>query len=265
MTEFKNALLLVGSPKGKNSSSKSLGSYLLTRIAERDILTKTIYLYSALSRKKKEIDFLKEIEEADLIILAAPLYIDTLPAKVIKALALIAKDRADSNKDNINDKEHIYHKDSVNAKKKINEDKIKINDKSQSFNTGKYFLAISNCGFPEAEQNLVAQRVYEEFALSTGFKFLGAIAIGMGGAVSGRSLNELGRMAKNLREGLDQAAVEIMNKEKISQSTLNKIAEPMISPKFLYTLGGNLSWKVQALKNGVYSKLNARPYLEKDS
>ena len=234
MNYYKKAILLVGSPKSKNSSSASLGGYLLKKIEEYNIITETVHLHSEISTEVKTIKFFEKLQESDYIILAAPLYVDTLPAKVIKALNLIAE-----NKDKINN--------DLNGSKKA-----------------KNLTVIVNCGFPEAEQNKVALRVYEEFAKEADFKYLGGIAVGMGGAVSGKSLSEMGGMVNDLVQGLDQAAEDILKNKKLSASVTEKTSKPMISQKWLYTLIGDFSWKFQALKNGVYLKMNDRPYLKDD-
>ncbi len=230
MNNYKKAILLIGSPKGKNSSSASLGAYLLKKIEKFDIVGETVHIHAEISTKAKTDLFLDKIEEADFIILAAPLYVDTLPAKVIKALSLIADKR-----------------------KKLYFDDIK-SAKNQSF------TAVVNCGFPEAEQNTTALKVYQEFAEEAKLKYLGGIAVGMGGMVSGKSLAEMGGTAKNLIEGLDQAVEDIVKNQRLSDSVIEKTSKPMISQKWLYTLGGNLGWRFQALKNGVYRKLNDQPY-----
>ncbi len=227
---IRRAVLLIGSPKGSDSSSASLGSYLLNMIEKYEFETEHLHIHSEISTKTKTILFLKKIEEADFIILAAPLYVDTLPAKVIKALKLIADKR-----------------------KKLYFDDIK-SAKNQSF------IALINCGFPEAEQNETALKVYKEFAREAKLKYLGGIAIGMGGAVSGQSLSEMGGMAKDLVTGLEQAVENIVRNQIISDSAIEKTSKPLISQKWLYTLAGNFNWRFQALKNGVYLKINARPY-----
>ncbi|MFW6281157.1 MAG: NAD(P)H-dependent oxidoreductase [Halanaerobium sp.] len=228
----KRAVLLIGSPKGNHSSSASLGSYLLSKIEKYDILTETLNLYSEIATEAKIFLFLDKIEEADYIILAAPLYVDTLPAKVIKALKLIAEKR-----------QKLYIDDINSAK-------------NQSF------VVIVNCGFPEAEQNKTALKVYEQFAEEAKLKYLGGISVGMGGAVSGQSLDEMGRMAEDLFKGLDRAADDIVRNHRLSDSVIEKTSKPMISQKWLYTLIGNFNWRFQALKNGVYMKINDRPYKE---
>ncbi|RAK05266.1 hypothetical protein C8C77_13127 [Halanaerobium saccharolyticum] len=99
MIKFKKAVLLIGSPKGKDSSSASLGSYLLSKVEEYDVSTEKGYLHSEINTETKRIQFLEKIAETDIIILAAPLYVDTLPAKVIRALSLIAENRKNINND----------------------------------------------------------------------------------------------------------------------------------------------------------------------
>jgi len=230
MNEFKRAILLIGSPKGKKSSSASLGTYLLTKIKKYDIAAETVHLHTEISTETKRIKFLEKIDEADYIILAAPLYVDTMPAKVIKALSLIAENKEKFNQDNAD------------------------SGKTKSF------TVIVNCGFPEAEQNKTALKVYEQFAEEAGFKYLGGVAIGMGGAVSGKSLAEMGGMAEDLIKGLDQAADDIVRNHRLSDSVIEKTSKPMISQKWLYTLVGNLNWRFQAFQNGVYSKINDKPY-----
>ncbi|MEC9490924.1 MAG: hypothetical protein UMU04_08225 [Halanaerobiales bacterium] len=232
MIKFKKAILLIGSPKSKNSSSASLGGHLLSKIEEYDIATETVQLPFEISTEAKRIQFLEKIEETDIIILAAPLYVDTLPAKVIKALSLIAENRKDLNLKNLD------------------------SDKRKSFSV------IVNCGFPEADQNKTALKVCEQFAQAAGFKYLGGISIGMGEAVSGRSLLEMGRMANDLIKGLERAADDIVRNHRFSDSVIEKTSKAMISPRWLYTLIGNFSWRFQGFQNGVYRKMNDKPYLK---
>ncbi|MFN2341495.1 MAG: hypothetical protein ABR547_09530 [Halanaerobium sp.] len=100
----------------------------------------------------------------------------------------------------------------------------------------------------------------KEFAREAKFKYLGGIGIGMGGAVSAKSLVEMGAVAKDLIKGLDQAAENIVRNDELSASVIEKTSKPMISQKWLYTLVGNFSWRFQAFKNGVYLMLNDKPY-----
>jgi len=108
------AVLLVGSPRTKKSTSASLGGYLFEQLAERGIQTETVQLYTSINSPERTKSMLAAIDGADLVVLAFPLYVDTLPAPVISALEKISEHR------------------------KLNRTPIR-------------FAAISNCGFPEAK------------------------------------------------------------------------------------------------------------------
>ncbi|RAK05267.1 hypothetical protein C8C77_13128 [Halanaerobium saccharolyticum] len=82
----------------------------------------------------------------------------------------------------------------------------------------------------------------------------------MGGVVSGRSLLEMGGIASNLIKGLERAADDIVRSHRFSDSVIEKTSKSMISPRWLYTLIGNFSWRFQAFQNGVYRKMNDKPY-----
>ena len=90
----RRAVLLVGSPRTRSSTSASLGAYLVGRLEERGVEVETIQLYpvaGAPSRLERALDV---VEAADLVVLAAPLYVDTLPAPVIRVLERLAARRA---------------------------------------------------------------------------------------------------------------------------------------------------------------------------
>lgn len=64
-------------------------------------------------------------------------------------------------------------------------------------------MAIANCGFPEANQNRFALAICEQFALETGIQWVGGLALGMGGNISGKSFDKLGSMVANVKKSLD--------------------------------------------------------------
>ena len=90
MTSPKTALLLIGSPKpAGESSSESLGTYLLERLAERGIHTETHHVARAMRTEARTQELLYAVDHADLFILAFPLYVDSLPYLAIEALERI--------------------------------------------------------------------------------------------------------------------------------------------------------------------------------
>jgi len=160
-----------------------------------------------------------------MIILAFPLYIDCLPAGVIKALELIADHR-----------------------------KSKKDRKKQGF------AIIINCGFPEAQQNNTAIAICKIFAREVGFAWRGALSLGMGGAIGGRPLEERGGMVRNVIKGLDLAAQALAEEKDIPDEATELFGKKFI-PISLYTKGGNMGWNKQAKKYGARKKIKDQPYL----
>ncbi|MEA2026668.1 MAG: NAD(P)H-dependent oxidoreductase, partial [Chloroflexota bacterium] len=91
--EVRRALLLVGSPRTRKSTSNSLGSYLHERLAARSIETKTVYPHTVLRSVSRTQALLDAADAADLLTLAFPLYVDSLPAPTIETLERIAAHR----------------------------------------------------------------------------------------------------------------------------------------------------------------------------
>lgn len=85
-TPIHRAALLVGSPRTKKSTSASLGGYLMDQLNARGIETETIQIYTSFKSEERTRLTLEKLDQADLIVLAFPLYVDSLPAPVIAAL-----------------------------------------------------------------------------------------------------------------------------------------------------------------------------------
>ena len=82
-TPVQRALLLVGSPRLEKSNSSSLGSYLFEQLQQQGVETETISLYKAINAAARMEALRDAIDRADLVVLAFPLYVDTLPVPVI--------------------------------------------------------------------------------------------------------------------------------------------------------------------------------------
>lgn len=76
------ALLLIGSPR--KGASWKLGSALLETLAASGMETEAIFLSKGLKSSWQEVE--AAVQNADLLILSAPLYVDTLPALAMEAL-----------------------------------------------------------------------------------------------------------------------------------------------------------------------------------
>jgi multimeric flavodoxin WrbA len=219
-------LLLVGSPKGNKSSSAALGNYLLERLQERGLETETVRIYTALKSEENWASLASAVERADLLILACPLYVDSAPAPVIRALERIAQER-----------------------------QMARPKRAQSL------LAIVNCGFPEAQHNDPAIALYRRFAREAGFEWAGGLSLGGGGAIDGRPLGGLGGMVRNVTKSLDLAADDLAEGKPVSREAQEAMSRPII-PAWLYRLVGGLGWRTQARRHGVQKQLGARPFVD---
>jgi hypothetical protein len=224
MNTPKKALLLIGSPKLTPSTSESLGTYLLDKIRERGIETEKALIAQAVRTGNGIDGLLKALDRSDLIILAFPLYIDSLPYPVIKALELIA----------------LHWQKTGGAEKKR-------------------FIAICNCGFPEAEHTDTALAICRRFARETGIEWAGGLGLGGGESIDGRDLDERGGMLKNVKRSLGITAEALSRGESVPDEARRLMSKRLV-PVWLYLLIGGFGWKWKAWKNGVLNKMNDQPY-----
>jgi multimeric flavodoxin WrbA len=223
---LKRAVLLVGSPRTHKSSSHSLGGYLFDRLAEANVQTETFYIHTSLYSPERMQALMEAVDAADLVMLAFPLYVDSLPAPVIAAMERIAAARRAGN--------GAPH--------------------------GR-FAALANCGFPEAAHNRTALAICETFARQAGFDWAGALSLGAGeGLVHGATLADASGPAIPIRKALNLAAAALAQGEAIPQSAVDLLARP-IMPGWLYRAMGIFGWRQQAKQYGVQNVMHRRPYL----
>jgi multimeric flavodoxin WrbA len=219
----RKAVLLVGSPRVAKSSSLQLGGYLHEQLGAAGIETETFQIYTTLRSSQKMTRMLQAVNEADLVTLACPLYVDSLPAPVTEALERIAAHRAGQP-------------------------------------TRGRLAVMINCGFPEADHNQTAIAICADFARQAGFEWAGALSLGGGqGLVNGMPLQELGGRASNVRLALEQTAVALAQGQSVPDEAARRMARPFIPP-FLYLMMGGFGWKAAAKQYGVEKQLKARPY-----
>ncbi|MHA1248044.1 MAG: hypothetical protein ACTSPE_12010 [Candidatus Thorarchaeota archaeon] len=217
----RQAVLLIGSPRWLRSTSYSLGAYLIEKLEDFDC--ETIHIHKAIADSRMTQDMVRSVNAADLIILSAPLYVDALPAPVLRAFELIASARGGKP------------------------------DRPQQF------VAILNCGFPETKHNNTAMRICKLFAERVGLTWAGGLAMGMGPAIDGRPLAKAGRVGKNARDALSLAADALSKGRPVPEEAIKRMAEPPM-PIRLYTMIGNRTWKKIASRYGMADQLKARPF-----
>ena len=216
------AVLLVGSAKpAGTSTSEALGRYLCADLAERGVVT-TVLFVGRSPRANAEAKLAAALAEADLFVLATPLYVDCLPYLVTRAL------------------EHVARTSSPR--------RLRCR-----------FVALINCGFPEAEQCRTALDIARAFARRAGLEWAGGLTLSEGGAIDGRPLEELGRLGRHVRAALDCAAAALAEGRPVPSGASEQLARRMM-PTHVYTFMGNLGWKWRAARNRVGSTLNAKPF-----
>jgi hypothetical protein len=225
MNETKRATLLIGSPRGLASTSESLGTYVLQRLREHGLETGKAYVNPSLNSDKNREALLRLVDISDLLILAFPLYVDSLPSRVVAALELIAE-----------------HKRAVNVPKR------------------RRLVAIVNSGFPEARQSDTALAICRRFAKEAELDWAGGLALGGGQLIAGRALAEVGGVVRNVMKALDLTAAAVAEGELVPKEAADLMAKPLL-PSRLYIWLANRRWNRQIREYGTRPRLYDRPYL----
>ena len=229
LSPIRRALLLVGSPRTRKSTSNSLGGYLFEEMNARGVQTETTYIHTTIRSADRMNAMLEAMDEADLVLLAFPLYVDSLPAPVMEALERIAAHRANLPRP---------HR--------------------------QLFAAIANCGFPEPDHNATALAICANFARQTSFDWAGSLALGAGeGMVHGMPLNEMDGRVLQLKKALDLAAEALAQGSTIPDGAQVLLAKPFI-PGWLYRGMGAFGWRQQDQKFGAEKNMKRQPYLQEE-
>lgn len=237
MSSLKRALLLIGSPRGIKSNSTSVGNYLVDTLKKNGTVeeVETIVLTRVIRSEEKMDEMIDAIKKSGLIILASPLYDDTVSYVTLKALEYIAEHQKKPGNENLFGK--------------------------------KLFFPITNSGFPEPEQMEMLIALFKNFTAKTGFKWTGSLMVGSGqglGGDIGKTLEEGGGMVKPVLEALEKVAYSIGEGIYSDESValfpdlfFKKWFLPML--KFFVWIG-NKDWKKKAKANG--GDVAATPYAE---
>lgn len=224
------AVLLVGSARPRGAStSESLGTFLMTRLAEGGMDTESFFV-GRCQRPEKERLLLEAVDRTDLLVLATPLYVDALPYLVTRSFERVAAHRV----------EHPAAQ------------------RSASPASGTRFAALVNCGFPEWEQTLTALSICRVFARQAGFSWAGGLGLGEGEAIHGQRLEDLGRRTRYVRRGLELAAEELLAGRSVPEEAQELLAQPMV-PSRLYTSLATIRWWRTARRHRVLGRMRDRP------
>ena len=198
-------ILLNGSLKGK----KGNGYYLLRRLQEcnpGECAEKMIVPVL------KDIDgFIMELQGADALVIAAPLYVDALPAQVLRLMEL------------------LYEKKSAGK-------------------AGLPVYVVSNLGFYESAQILPLLNTVRNWCAKMGFVYGGGVAVGAGGMMSAFQKIPLNRTPNRaLGRGMTRLAEAIREKKEMG----NLFVQPDCIPRFGYKMAAHWLFRRTGRANGV--------------
>ena len=149
-------LLLIGSPGNLRSNSNQLGQYLVGRLGDAGWDVDTECVCQAVRGEDRMRSVMDKIDGSDLVILSFPLYVDSLPAPMIRFLEI------------------------------VNDHRKGVEKMDQRM------MAVCQSGFPESHYNDCALRVCSIFARDSGFRWIGGLAVGGGGAIGGKAFKRAG-------------------------------------------------------------------------
>lgn len=215
-------VLLVGSPRGDKSTSMSLGSYLMSRLREKGWQPTTHMVGRTVDSVADFEGMFSDLEGAQLVVLATPLYVDSLPSPVVQFMELFGMRQVGV----------------AGPRPRM--------------------CLIINCGFPE-DQNQVAVQIVRHFAADTGMEWAGTLTMGQGGAIWGEGLEDLRGRTRRIRSTLDQAASALVEGKAIP-SDVERTFSKRIIPSFLYRHMVNKGWEATGKRNKVRN-LKSRPFL----
>ncbi len=221
----RRAVLLVGSAKPSGAStSEALGRSLLRRLEAGGIETRT-FLVAHTRGDEALRELVDAIAGAELFLLASPMYVDSLPHLVVRAFEAIAAART----------------------------------RPGTTPSPTRFLALVNCGFPEAAQTRTALDICRIFAAQARFELAGTLGLGGGETLHGKPPEALGWLARPVRRALDLTAEALLAGRPVPQKAVELMARPIV-PAIGYLLVGNHNWRKEARRWGAESRLDARPY-----
>ena len=219
----RRALLLVGSPRGSSSVSGGLAAHLAALLTERGLSVTTEWICRRSPTDPERLDLARSLRKADVVALATPLYVDSLPAPVTEALEWLARERA-----------------AAGAARPR-------------------FLALVNCGFPEAVHTDTALAICRLFAEQAGLDWIGGLGIGGGGMLAGKPLAELGVRARAVTRALALTANAIAQGRVVPDES-QRLVRSLPLPLWLYRLFGDWGFRQEAKKHGTLARTGERPY-----
>jgi hypothetical protein len=250
---MKSIAIINGSPKANRSTSGMFAAKMKDILAAIESGCEvTEYQASELAAPHQDAA-ISDILGAGAILFIFPLYIDSLPAPLIRVLEAIEKAGAS---------DAGTGGDVAGRTAESNEavEQAGCGRKAGEEKQSPKVYAICNCGFYEAEQTRFALDILENFSIRTGLAWGYGIGVGCGASMQALGSNmEKGGAAKNVYKALYELCETICQGNGKKQ---NIFVTPKI-PRFIYKQSGHQGWYKAAKKYGKQNDLVAKPYEKK--
>jgi multimeric flavodoxin WrbA len=218
----RRALAFIGSHKPDGTStSEALAGALLDALAARGWEVSRLHVRRAARAGREDARRLVEAAAAaDLLILASPIYVDTLPAGVLAGLSAL-----------------------VDA----------------GLPRPPALLPLLQCGFPERVHTTPALELLSAAARRMGAPWAGHLATGGGGALAGAELTRPAGRGWQQAKAIQQAADALDRGEPVPAEVSAGFGEPVVGAA-VYRILGDLGWIRMAWGSGVVGRLWATPF-----
>ncbi|HVR19081.1 MAG TPA: NAD(P)H-dependent oxidoreductase, partial [Polyangiaceae bacterium] len=222
---LKSAAILVGSAKTKGTSaSEHMARAFVTAFSRLGVECRLHFATEFVHDSDQARAAAQSLAQADLLLLATPLYVDSLPSLATRALELVEVARRTERRDAV-------------------------------------FVPLVNCGFPEPEHTRTALHIAKNFARAAGYAFAGALPLGAGGVVtSERSLETPRPPVSHVVRAIELTAPALAAGGPVPEAALRAILAPPL-PEFLYRIAGELGFRRDSHRLGTHQRdLRAAPF-----
>lgn len=222
---LRTAALLVGSAKVKGTSASEHMARAFARALETSgVETRLHFATEFVHTGGPALSAARSLATADLLFLATPLYVDSLPSLATHALELVELVRRDGPHNGV-------------------------------------FVPLVNCGFPEPEHTRTALCITRHFARAAGYGFAGALPLGGGGVVTpDRSLEEARPPVSHVVRAIALAAPALAAGGAVPEAALDSILSPPL-PEAIYRMIGEFGFWREAHRRGASLRdLRAAPF-----
>ena len=223
MSSPRRCLLVVGSPRGRKSTSYSVGHHLMAALRASGAEASELMLYEEARSDPSLSRVVERMGAVDLVVLSFPLYVDSLPSKVIWLMEVATESVA---------------RDGLG---------------------GRSLAVMVNSGFPEAHQMACAISSCRLFARDMGMSWEGALSLPAGPIVDGTPLPEAGGRARRQVRALDEVAKALAAGDPMPQAAADDYAR-MAIPRWLYYALANRTWAKRNRGKGIQVDLHRAPY-----